>query len=354
MNFKKWITAMTTAALLTVPFSAQAEQVRSYESYIPVDIDENWAYDQLDNFLNADVITGYPVEDGYVELRPDATITRAQFIKILVNALQLTSNQSGKSFTDVKADDWYAEYVQIGSSLGIISGSNGKFMPDQKITREQLTAFIIRAFENTIEFNGTPKAFTDVPNGYWAKDTIDKASSLGIVNGYDTLFKPRNHATRAQAMVMIQRALDLETNHLPSEQALHDVVKSFVQEENRLFEASDFTGLQAHYSLNTLGYYRALASYGLEEYEVMIEEGVGFTISIEDTFGVSVLSATDRYATVEVTDLIYYFTISEGDMTYENTMTLDGVYHLQKQANGNWKIYNYAPAFDNAEVIDVQ
>lgn len=57
-----------------------------------------------------------------------------------------------------------------------------------------------------------PNGFTDIQN-HWAKDSIQQAIQLGIVQGYsDGSFQPNNPLTRAQAVSIIVRALDMETN----------------------------------------------------------------------------------------------------------------------------------------------
>lgn len=52
-------------------------------------------------------------------------------------------------------------------------------------------------------------SFTDL-NNHWAKEEIERAAGLGFVNGYpDGTFRPQNHVTRAEFIVMIARAMEL-------------------------------------------------------------------------------------------------------------------------------------------------
>ena len=61
------------------------------------------------------------------------------------------------------------------------------------------------------EPNPTPQ-FTDI-HTHWAKDYINQAVELGIASGYkDQTFKPNQSLTRAQAVSILVRALDLETD----------------------------------------------------------------------------------------------------------------------------------------------
>ena len=112
----------------------------------------------------ADIVDGYVGSDGFTYVRPDQNITRAQFVKIIVSGLNLKSDGPGKTFKDVKPKQWYSEPIRIASDLGIIHGNTkNQFLPDQHITRAEITKIIVLAFEKTIDFSkGKGKSFTDV------------------------------------------------------------------------------------------------------------------------------------------------------------------------------------------------
>ena len=64
-------------------------------------------------------------------VRPDQNITSAQFVKMIVSALDLKSDGPGKTFKDVKSSQWYSEPIRIASDLGIIHGNpKNQFLPD--------------------------------------------------------------------------------------------------------------------------------------------------------------------------------------------------------------------------------
>lgn len=77
---------------------------------------------------NQSIVQGYP--DG--TFRPNNTINRAEFIKIIVNAFA----KSGGShcFADIR-DEWFAPYVCGAKEQNIISGyADGTFKPEQNIS----------------------------------------------------------------------------------------------------------------------------------------------------------------------------------------------------------------------------
>ncbi len=78
-----------------------------------------------------------------------SNLTRAQLAKILVNTFHLKMNGQGKLFTDVKQTDSFYNYIQILASHGITTGENGKFMPNEAVTREHFSVFLQR----TLRFN---------------------------------------------------------------------------------------------------------------------------------------------------------------------------------------------------------
>lgn len=79
---------------------------------------------------------------------PADNVTRAEYASLLVRAMKLSANGAGKEFTDVAANDWYYKSVQTASALGIVSGyEDGSFRPDASITREEMAVMTQRAAE---------------------------------------------------------------------------------------------------------------------------------------------------------------------------------------------------------------
>src|SRR5690606_25724652 len=76
------------------------------------------------------------VGDGKYD--PSGEFTRAQFCKIIVEALGYVQKDYAGQFSDVAATDWYASYVQAAVESGIFQGyPDGVFMPNKIITRQE-------------------------------------------------------------------------------------------------------------------------------------------------------------------------------------------------------------------------
>jgi hypothetical protein len=344
-GFLRITVLLVTAFILVYPFnlvSAQAAETDPLDLYYPSDIDEHWAYDELDNFVNADLLRGYVDMEGNVTLKPNNPISRAEFVSIIVRALGLTSDQPGKSFADVPQGKWYYEPVRIASSLGIVGGlTETTFGPDRLITRGEIATLIVRAFSSSVSFEGDAKNFTDVPD-YYAKDSILRASQAGIVKGAtETEFKPFANAKRAEAVVMLQRALDLQSSNEPSDEDLVNVIQTNDSQELAAMNAHNYNGL---YNVNTLfksGYYLALSNASADQLIEMTKQGVQIDMNEKTAATLKVTDKSDRFAVVESTGGSYEITITDGTDKETEPQSADGTYLLKKMPDNSWKIYAF-------------
>jgi DMSO/TMAO reductase YedYZ molybdopterin-dependent catalytic subunit len=182
---------------------SQIESIKLVKSPVLNDISGHWAQASIEKLVASGAVRGYP--DG--SFKPDAAITRAEFVTILTKAFKLAP-QAGKIFNDT-ANHWAKDSVSTAASLGIVDGYNtDAFGPDDHITREQMAAMVVRAMN--LELSTGETAFAD--NGGispWAKDIIVTAVNKGILLGYpDNTFRPQGSATRAEAVTVIVKALE--------------------------------------------------------------------------------------------------------------------------------------------------
>ncbi|MFS0689987.1 S-layer homology domain-containing protein [Sporosarcina sp. 179-K 8C2 HS] len=336
----------------SVPHTFAAE--KTIDQYYISDVDYgHGAYEQLERFLYADIIDGYEETEVYEEdgeeyeytsilLKPENSITRAQFTKILVNAMNLTSGDINKTFPDVKSSAWYYNFVQIASSRGIITGKeDGTFKPNDKITRAQMAAMIYRAFNGTVDFSKTGKTFKDVTEKNYAYEAVVKTAGVGIVNGYGNEFKPNNFAKRSHAVLMIDRALHLESGTAEDELSVIQTVNRNVSEELSLSsDEQNSEALEALYRETTMGYQLA---YSLDSQSLLDdpEYSIG-SIKMEQVgeHTSKIVSLNKRLAEVKIDNLKIHVSISEQGMKFEMTIDVSGTAYLKKTEDGSWKIYN--------------
>lgn len=171
------------------------------------DIASHWAEDHIMTAAASNLVSGYP--DG--TFRPDAPITRAEFVVMLVNALKLDGAGAAVSFADWdKVGAWAQPAIQLAVQAGMVRGyEDGTFRPDAHITRTEMAVMIARA----LRLGGaqaTATGFADdtqIPS--WAKAAVAALRELGTVTGRDgNNFAPHDLATRAEAVVMLLRMLE--------------------------------------------------------------------------------------------------------------------------------------------------
>ena len=176
------------------------------------DIGSHWAKDDIQFVVNRGLFSG----TSKTTFSPNTAMTRGMFVTTLgrlTNADVTTCKQL--SFTDVKRDAYYMGYIEWAFKNNIVNGvGNGKFAPDQSITREQL-AVIIQNYAKVIGFT-LPKVHTEntlVDNAKisaYAKDAVKQMQMAGVISGKNgDLFEPQGTATRAEVSAVLRRFVEL-------------------------------------------------------------------------------------------------------------------------------------------------
>jgi hypothetical protein len=164
----------------------------------------HWASRYIDQLHTEGVVQG----SGGL-FYPEKNITRAEFLKMLMEAL-LPGLASGQvlstHFSDVSFLNWYAPYIVLAYNKGIVSGyADRTFKPNHPITRAEAVAIIAKALQLKLNIN-PDIPFRDVSE-IWQKQFIEAVMRLQIISGYDsTHFGPNDMLTRAQAAKMVYKA----------------------------------------------------------------------------------------------------------------------------------------------------
>lgn len=185
---------------------------------VPRDVVGHWAEAEIRELMALGVVNGYP--DG--TFRPDAKVTRAEFVKMLVTALGLQPvKELPPPFEDVSGHWLYTQgYLEAAWRQAIVVAVDYTvypqddpsappryvFHPDGEIPRSEMAAFVVRAMRlwSVAGLLRPSAVFTDASSG-----EIVLASNLGIITGFpDGTFRPDQGATRAEAATIIRRMLD--------------------------------------------------------------------------------------------------------------------------------------------------
>lgn len=116
-----------------------------------------------------------------------------------------TVNAEKQVFSDVS--EGHPNFMAIDwlKQNKIINGyMDGSFQPDKKINRAEALKMIFKCLEINTENTQTGQIFPDVPDESWFAEYVKKAKELGIVGGYeDGYFRPENNINRAEALKII-------------------------------------------------------------------------------------------------------------------------------------------------------
>lgn len=149
----------------------------------------------------AGYLAGY--KDG--KFRPEQGITRAELAAILARQLKLdpASAELENNYTDVPASNWASTAILELTTAGILSGDgHGKYRPNDVVTRAEIAAVLDRLKPMPDAGN---TGFSDT-KGHWASAAIASAKQAGLMNGYaDGTFRPSQKLTRAEAVVLLNR-----------------------------------------------------------------------------------------------------------------------------------------------------
>ena len=178
------------------------------------DVTGHWAKDAVNDMGSRMVLNGV----GNNCFEPDRDMTRAEFAATVVSALGLAPGTGTGSFSDVAPADWFCGYVETAAEYGLITGyPNGKFGPNDTITREQAMTMMARAMKITkLETSLTADKVLTLLAGYsdgasvssYADDSIAACVSAGLVSGRPgNTIAPRENITRAEVAVVMERLL---------------------------------------------------------------------------------------------------------------------------------------------------
>jgi hypothetical protein len=175
------------------------------------DIESHWAKECISQMAPRKLVSGYP--DG--SFRPNATITRAEFAVLMLNAFpDAPIKRSGTTFKDVPTNFWAYSAVQEAYKRGFFSGyPGGLFQPNQQIPRVQAIGVLAGAKNFSIPANPDStlrQYFEDaaqIPD--YAKNAIASAAINTLVVNYPNVkqLKPNQTATRGEVAALICQAL---------------------------------------------------------------------------------------------------------------------------------------------------
>ena len=159
----------------------------------------------------------YAVDEGYMQgvgndkFDPEGPLTRAMVATVLWRREGSPAPGAPSGFSDVPANEWYADAVAWAKETGVVKGITDKtFEPDGLITREQLATMLFR-FSSSAPVSVPERAdltpFSDDETvSDWATEPLEWAVESDLIKGTDgNRLAPDGFATREQFAAIIER-----------------------------------------------------------------------------------------------------------------------------------------------------
>lgn len=181
----------------------------------------DWYYQFVDYVTSK----GYFNGTAETTFAPAENMTRAMFVTVLFRFDGAKGDRSQSAFTDVAPGEWYTAAINWAAANKIVDGvGNGKFAPNDPITRAQMCTMIERyldlyrkAWKVTLPETGSVSVMVDesaIPA--YALAAVKQCQRHGLVNGFeDGTFRPNDLSTRAQVAAVIYRMSYLVQNAKP-------------------------------------------------------------------------------------------------------------------------------------------
>ena len=153
----------------------------------------------------------YPILNGNEDgtFRPDAPITRGAFAGILDRFFHFRYVSDPTVFSDIAGNYWETAVLKLHAA-GIYRGSGASAMADDPITRAQAVTMLARAFQmETEEAGELPFADEkDIPD--YARSAVAAMYKQGYISGDQAgNFNPGASITRAEFVSILSRMVDV-------------------------------------------------------------------------------------------------------------------------------------------------
>ena len=160
---------------------------------------------QIREWIANGFIKGYP--DG--NFKPENQITRSEFMALVNRAYGFTDTMDIK-YSDVTKTQWYYKDAAIATKAGFIEGANGKLLPLDNISRQEMAMILSKLTKNekAVADDAVINNIIDKDEiAAWSKAAISTAMKNKFFDGFvDKTFKPTEKVTRLEAVVAIDRA----------------------------------------------------------------------------------------------------------------------------------------------------
>lgn len=185
--------------------------IKKTDDSSPVDsLDKSkWYYDAMAYAYDENLTFGIP--DG--KFNPDDKLTRSMLTQMLWNLEERPASKIG-TFTDVASGAWYRNSVSWAADKKIVEGyTDGSFKPDNNITREQVATILYRYVKNSggdVSQRADLSRYSDASQiSAYALEAMQWANAEGLINGTTgTTLSPKGNTTCAQMATILMNFME--------------------------------------------------------------------------------------------------------------------------------------------------
>ncbi|WP_090738617.1 S-layer homology domain-containing protein [Paenibacillus sp. Mc5Re-14] len=146
---------------------------------------------------------------GYQDgtFRPDQSITRAETAAMMARIMKLETKEGSTTYKDVPNMYWAKDSIIALTTQHLMNGyADGTFRPEQPITRAEMAA-ILASWKQLKGTQTAASPYTDIEK-HWARDSIVALANAGWITGYnDNSFQPNKYITRVETVTILNTIL---------------------------------------------------------------------------------------------------------------------------------------------------
>ncbi len=205
MKFKQVCLVLLSIVIMSV---VSTKETSAHHNFNDIKLSDE-AHDEIDYIYNKGIIKGYTSSLGNL-YKPHNEVTRSQAAKMLVIATGHTPSKASSSFPDVSSKLEASGYIEKAVELGYFSGyANGKFGINDPLTRGQMSAILVKAFElNELKWTSYPNMFEDITSKNAYLSTIKALYYNGITQGDGDRYYSGKSVTRGHFALFLARSMD--------------------------------------------------------------------------------------------------------------------------------------------------
>ena len=161
-----------------------------------------WYAQAVDYVVSNGVMSGDEAQNLF---RPEYGVERSQFAVIMYRFAGGTPTAEDASFSDLKGDEWYYEYVKWMVGEGLMGGNGGAFDPGGFLSCEQAIIVLYR-LAGEPKASGTLEGYPYAPKvSSSGKDAVTWAWNSGLITEKECVWYPTQAVSRAQVALLLMR-----------------------------------------------------------------------------------------------------------------------------------------------------